>query len=183
MTRLRAIVGESHAASYAKLQGHKVMVDLPERKARIALTATYSSMPVDNPAAPQLESCQITYNTPCYLIAIDNHLVANGPNDPAARHSMPRVQYSGPFRPGMVPFFHPSKYKDLQGYANRAGPKAIALRTILGAKIAVAGGRDLREAQANALRECNDEKVPFPCFIYAVNNTVVLPQRITEARP
>jgi hypothetical protein len=44
-------------------------------------------------------------------------------------------------------------------------------------------GATAAEAQSKALAKCNDPDLPYPCFLYAVNDAVILPQRRTEPMP
>ena len=48
-------------------------------------------------------------------------------------------------------------------------------------RVRIAGGVSVVEAETKALAACNDVDPAFPCFIYARNGQVVLPQRRTEA--
>jgi hypothetical protein len=58
-------------------------------------------------------------------------------------------------------------------------PKAMAIRS---GRVRIATGATLAEAEAKALASCNDDQSPYPCFLYAANEKVVLPQRRTEAQ-
>jgi hypothetical protein len=51
-----------------------------------------------------------------------------------------------------------------------------------GHRINIATAATLAEAETKALASCNDDESPFPCFLYAANEKVVLPQRLTEAQ-
>jgi len=48
-------------------------------------------------------------------------------------------------------------------------------------RIRVGTGSSVAEAEAKALAACNEDDPAYPCFVYAVNDRVVLPQRRTEA--
>ena len=67
-------------------------------------------------------------------------------------------------------------------YVKMQAPKAMAIRPN-GSRIAAETGATLAEAEAKALAKCADPNTPyFPCFLYAANDTVILPLRRTEAR-
>jgi hypothetical protein len=50
----------------------------------------------------------------------------------------------------------------------------------VGSRCEIATAATLEEAQAKALAACNNDSHPFPCFVYAVNDRVILDQRRTE---
>ena len=93
---------------------------------------------------------------------------------------MPRLTYRGPYRTDMVPLVSspPAVASD---YVAMRAPKAMAIRPS-GQKIVAETGATLAEAEAKALAKCTDPDSPFPCFLYASNNDVILPLRRTEAR-
>jgi len=94
---------------------------------------------------------------------------------------MPRVDYQGDYQPVMVPLFA-TPPGDAASYDALPEPKAMAIRP-LGPRLKTASGHSLAEAEAKALAACNEAESPFPCFIYAANRKVILPQRRTEAEP
>ena len=129
-----------------------------------------------------LESCQQTYADPCILVASDDNVLA--PDIARAqRRAAARLSYKGPYRPDMFPFLRDPKRKELLDYAALPEPKAMAVRPRNGDPlIASATGTSPADAQARALAQCNGPNMgPFPCFLYAVNGQVILPQRRTEA--
>jgi hypothetical protein len=50
-------------------------------------------------------------------------------------------------------------------------------------KITAETGATLAEAQAKALAKCTNPDSAYPCFVYAINDNVILPQRRTEPVP
>jgi hypothetical protein len=123
-----------------------------------------------------LEACQLLYALPCVLVGVDDALRAGDPYS-APRRDMPRLKYSGTFRTAMVPFrLEPEKDKTISSYGKLKGPKAMAIRPN-GARIMTATGNTVSKAESKALAACNESDSAFPCFLYAVNDKVVLPSR------
>jgi DNA-binding winged helix-turn-helix (wHTH) protein len=128
-----------------------------------------------------LEACQLTYGTPCVLVAVDDSLRTPDLYSAAPR-DMPRLTYAGPYRPAMVPLhYDPKQDKTISEYPKLKQPKAMAIRPN-GKRIATAVGKTVAEAEGQALAACNEPESAYPCFLYAVNDRVVLPQRRTEPR-
>jgi hypothetical protein len=169
--------GPSAAADYSKLRMHRAMAALPENGDR---WVWYGFNKVDWAAHLALEQCNLLYNARCVNIAADDALNTNDPSA-APRETTQRLVYQGPYRADMVPLYEKPP-KEAQEYATMREPKAMAIRATGkdGAKIAIAGGRTLAEAEALALARCTDPDSPFPCFLYAVNGKTILPQRRTE---
>jgi hypothetical protein len=172
-----AMVGRrSDANSYASHKTHKAIAVQPD-SGRVAEwwgveTAAYAEQAV-------LEACQLLYGLPCVLVGVDDALRAGDPYS-APRRDMPRLKYSGTFRTAMVPFrLEPEKDKTISSYGKLRGPKAMAIRPN-GSRIMTATGKTVSEAESKALAACNESESAFPCFLYVVNDKVVLPQRRTE---
>ncbi|GJD43995.1 hypothetical protein AFCDBAGC_1857 [Methylobacterium cerastii] len=126
-----------------------------------------------------LEGCQQSYVSPCTLVASDEALLASDPRQASLR-PMERLSYAGRFQADRVPLFDPNGAHDVvQRYGGMSEPKAMAVRPN-GAIFTARNGASVAEAEAAALTACNAKTSPFPCFLYAVNNQVVLPQRRTE---
>ena len=165
------------AENYARERPHKALALEP-----------YSGRPFRWPKAASsklaeeyaLEGCQLSFALPCTLVASDEELRAPDPLS-AKPHDMARLRYSGPFRASMVPFVTRSRREAVKGYPQLPSPRAMAIRAI-GARITTATGTSIADAEAKALALCNDADAVHPCFLYAVNDRVVLPQRRTEAR-
>lgn len=126
-----------------------------------------------------LESCQLRFGKPCALIAVNEELVAENKLVPK---DMPRLQYKGTFDISQIPIVKPivKSRSDVKGYFTNAEPKAIAIHP-WGRLFVSLGEKTSKDAQASALANCNSDPVrkskDGPCFIYAVNNEVVLPER------
>ena len=97
-------------------------------------------------------------------------------------HDMPRVHYAGTFDPERIPSALPAMRgrTDVLGYRDAPGPKAAAFHPS-GRIFTVTKAESERAAEARALGECNAEPVrngaSGPCFLYAVGDQVILPQR------
>jgi hypothetical protein len=127
-----------------------------------------------------LANCQVRSNNPCVLIAKDDAVVAVDP--PAApRHDIDEVHYSGRFRTDKLPFLPHVDLDIVRGYSAISPPKAMAVKPGP-ARYVSATGSTVREAEQKALADCN-QIAGLPCFLYAVDDMVVLPQRKTEPAP
>ena len=127
-----------------------------------------------------LEGCQIKFNGPCVLLAVDLDARTTDPRT-AKPAAMERVSYVGPFRLDRVPIGM-ERYDVVQNYAQSTGERAIAIRPNKAVVKVVSGKASRAEAEREALALCNDPADdPSPCFLYASGNQVVLPQRRTEA--
>jgi TIR domain len=128
-----------------------------------------------------LEGCQIQYGKPCVLLATDDKISADDQNARMPR-DMPRVRYAGKFDPQQIPrargeFLWRS---DVANYAAAPEPKAAAFHAYGFPNFAmVTGASNQFDAEEQALANCNAIPKPLdnPCFLYAVGNQVVLPQR------
>ena len=131
-----------------------------------------------------LEGCQLRYNRPCALLAVDDEIAAEGELKPK---DMPRLHYSGKFKLDQIPVMRLAARKrgDVQGYDLAMEPKAMAIHP-WGRVFISAGNPTLREAAETALAKCNNDQDrngrDGPCFLYSMNNDVVLPQRLTAPK-
>jgi uncharacterized caspase-like protein len=160
--------------AYFSEKGHKAMAFALESGQTFRWSAQTSAAAAEQKA---LEGCQLSYATQCVLLARDDVLVASDPWK-ASRRDMARLHYDGSYNRDNVPLF--SGTEDLlRSYATDAAPKAMAIRP-KGGRVRTATGASSAEAQLKALAACNDDSDPFPCFIYAVDDRVILSQRRTE---
>jgi hypothetical protein len=168
------------AGSYAADQAPKALAVELESGRAFRWTGGHSAEGKERVA---LEGCQLRYAQPCVLIAVNDDLRAADPHA-APRRNMPRISYAGAFRADQVPLEWDEKGREIvSAYLARKGQKAMAIRPSPGAVAVSYGAKSIIEAERKALEVCNGTKEsPYPCFLYAVNNTVVLPQRRTEPR-
>jgi hypothetical protein len=131
-----------------------------------------------------LEGCQMRYGKPCALIAVDDEISAEGELTP---RDMPRLHYSGKFDLDQIPALRLAvrKRSDIQNYDYAMEPKAMAVHH-WGRFFIAAGNPTSKEAAEAALATCNGDPtrngVDGPCFLYALNNDVVLSQRLTAPK-
>ena len=131
-----------------------------------------------------LENCQISFGQPCVLIAVNNVLTPTPDGESGPRRDMPRVRYAGSFDLNQLPgVAHLKQRADIAGYAAAAEPKAIAIHPA-SQMFTVTGATTQRAAEERVLDICSkDQSRPNglgPCYLYAVRNQVVLPQRSTK---
>jgi hypothetical protein len=131
-----------------------------------------------------LEGCQLHWaGTPCALIAVNDEL-AEG--EPVAK-DMPRLNYVGPYDTSQIPIIRLATRQrpDVQNYDKAMQPKAMAIHP-WGKVFISAGDAGQKEAQASALANCNSDPArngrDDVCYVYAVNNNVVISERRTEAK-
>jgi len=162
------------AVLYARGASHKAIAV----QAETGRTYRWSNLPSRELAEERvLELCQLRNGSPCVLLAADADVLTANPRK-APKRDMPRLHYDGPYRPDQVPF-HIEGTPELAEYVGLAEPKAMATHS--SPRVRIASGATLAEAEAKALAACNDPDPAFPCFVYARNMQVVLPQRRTEA--
>jgi hypothetical protein len=108
-----------------------------------------------------------------------------GVNDEVSGIDMPRVSYNKIYDPNQIPALKRADRQraDIVGYISAPGPKAMAFHP-WGKVFAAISGASSVAAQAQALAACNDDPARHgasgPCFVYAVDNQVVLPKRATK---
>jgi hypothetical protein len=162
--------------SYAYLNDkeHKAIAVAPESNQTCRWTGQSSAAAAEQRA---LECCQLSFRTHCVLLASDEQLRASGVWK-AERYDMARLNYKGRYTSSNVPLFSGTEDR-LRSYSALSAPKAMAIRPN-GGRVNIASGASLIEAQSKALAACNDDLNQFPCFVYAVNEQVILDQRRTE---
>jgi hypothetical protein len=103
---------------------------------------------------------------------------------PTGEQDMPRLKYSGGFDIDKLPIVKDEirKRADVQNYLSAQRPKAVAMHP-LGQMFVVSGFSTDRDAADAALARCDlfsgRQKSDGPCYLYAINNDVVIAQRHT----
>jgi hypothetical protein len=131
-----------------------------------------------------LEACQLRFAKLCALIAVNEDIMAEGQ---LIYRDMPRLLYSGQFDLSQIPIITLATRTrfDVQNYWAAPEPKAIAIHP-WGTFFIATGSGTSNEAQETVLTKCNNDfirsKEDGPCFLYAINNEVVLSQRRTRTK-
>ena len=131
-----------------------------------------------------LEKCQLVFNEPCALIGANSTVSPLSADGKRPIRDMTRVRYTGLFNPERIPAIREKEWQrsDIAGYATSAGPKAVAVHADGTVSVAI-GAPNQRAAEERALNACNNDHsrqdAPGPCYLYAVDNKVVLPLRST----
>jgi hypothetical protein len=126
-----------------------------------------------------LEACQLRYAKPCALLAVNDEIASEGD---LISKDMPRLHYKGEFDLSQIPIIRliTRNRLDVQNYYAAANPKAIAIHP-WGKLFISTGVNNVNLAQSVALAQCNADperkQRDGNCFVYAVNNEVVLPER------
>lgn len=130
-----------------------------------------------------LEGCQIRAKAPCAILATNDEVVAT---DGIVVKDMPRVSYRGKYDPAMVPAVREITLKraEIESYSSQSSHKAMAFHPS-GRLFAASGMKTIQQAIDAALVQCNNTKDinisrDGACFIYALNDDVVFPERMTK---
>jgi class 3 adenylate cyclase len=172
----RQIVAQKYEAEGT----HKALA-ISLEKHRTWRTARWPTIPEAETGA--LEGCQIFYGKPCALVVTDDTLAAAG--DPSRVRDMPRPHYADTFDLQQIPRARADflKRPDVVNYASAPGPKAAAFHPDGVPSFATVTGASTQfDAEEQALAKCNAiaKESGGLCFVYAVGNQVVLPQRSTR---
>jgi hypothetical protein len=128
-----------------------------------------------------LEGCELRFGSPCRLLAVNDELVQAGP---VTEREMPRLKYSGGFDLNQFPIVKDEvrNRADVQSYLSALRSKAIAINPT-GQMFVVSGLSNDKEAADMALARCDAalgrKKADGPCYLYSLNNDVVVAQRKT----
>jgi hypothetical protein len=140
----------------------------------------------DEAAKAALESCQVVYRAPCLLLAVNGRLEPAPADARSAARDMARARYAGPFDSTQIPGAPPSIRRQAEGYASALPPKAAGYTPAGGRLFISAGAPDQRTAEEQALQTCRADpdirRIDAPCYLYAVGDEVVLPERLTAPR-
>jgi class 3 adenylate cyclase len=164
-------------ADYYALKPHRAFVFAPKAASHWWSGDWPSEIVAEEKA---LERCQIRFGEPCALAALDDAFVASAPP-----RNMERVGYSGRFDPERIPGVRRavSTRADVIGYTSAPGARAAAIHP-RGVLAISAGARTQTQAEARALKLCNDDdgarEADGACFLYAIGDDVVLSRRLTE---
>ncbi|BDG72066.1 caspase family protein [Roseomonas fluvialis] len=172
----------STAEGYLAAPGpHRALAVNPDRQTSFRVQGFSSS---EDAEQVMLERCQLTFGTPCILVAVNDTVVPPGLAD--RRRDMPRIQHAGAYDPALVPGIaarRRAEMAEVMGYAAQPGAKAMALHPQ--GRVAVAtSARSPEDAAQRALAACRTmaqrERLPGNCTLYALGDQVVLPQRMAS---
>jgi hypothetical protein len=130
-----------------------------------------------------LEACQLRYAKPCALVAINDEITSEGE---LISKDMPRLHYAGEFDLSKIPIIRAvtRNRPDVQSYFALGEPKAMTIHPW--GFLFISSGGTIKEAEETALARCNADprrkSRDGPCFLYAIDNSVVLPERRTIAK-
>jgi class 3 adenylate cyclase len=171
-------------AAFAKGKAHRAMA-VAHAAQRIWWTPAWSNRETAEEKA--LEKCQQYFDELCALVATDDFVLDPGVDGRFQVRDAPRVRYSGVFNPERIPAITKAveQRMDVAGYLTAPSPKASAFHAG-GLLHIVVGAPSQRAAEEQALRACNDDPARAragsgPCYLYSVDNRVVLPLRATGA--
>jgi hypothetical protein len=131
-----------------------------------------------------LEACQLRYGKPCALIGVNEEIVSAAPPAPK---DMPRLHYRGKFNLDQIPAIKSAQKTrpDLQGYEQMSEPKVIVMHP-WGRLFVSRGSSTLKEAKEKTLAMCNEDPdrngKDGDCFLYAINNDVVIADRFSPPK-
>ena len=132
-----------------------------------------------------LERCQLAYDEPCMLIAVNDAVLPAGADGSWPVRDAPRMRYAGALTLERMPVVRAKELQrpEIANYAAAVGPKALALNA-QGVLTVATGAATQRAAEEQALRTCRNEaqrpRMEGTCFLYATENRVVLPLKATE---
>ena len=167
----------SQAHHYAIERDGRAMAVAPKRHASWRVMAAPDSETAETQA---LEGCQVFANEPCMLVASGDRILPKTATGTWPTQSQARVAYRGEFDLAQVPMRPNARTSPpLKDYREIRGAKALAFHPW--GRIFLGTGTDLVMAETIALKNCNDDPLrkgdDGPCFLYAVGDQVVLPDR------
>jgi hypothetical protein len=165
--------------NYVNAQGNKALA-LEPLGGGTYLATRYEDAGIAGDRA--LEGCELWAGNPCALI-----LVNDDPETAIVTRDMPRLHYSGKFDVEQIPIIRADAraLPDLQKYQTAPEPKAVAIHS-QGRIYTATGSTTTKAAQDAALTKCNGDaarlRLVGPCFVYALNDNVIIFERRTAAR-
>jgi hypothetical protein len=172
--------GEQQVRLYLESKDHKALAVYPP-------SATWRTNGWETAQIAEervLEACQVRYGGPCVLLAVNDAMLGSAAQAYWPKRLMPRVAYDGSFDPDQIPIASQvlRLRTDVTGYRGAAGPKAAALHP-WGRLFIVTGAESQRAAEEQALASCNRDPdrsgKDGVCLLYAVDNQVMLPKRLS----
>jgi len=169
------------ATAFVQSAANRALAVAP-KAGRLRYTASWPTR--DLAEERTLEKCQQIYDEPCALIAVNDTVLSPGAGGTWPVRDAPRVRYTGPFNLERIPGMRAEDLQrpEIANYPAAPAPKAMAFNA-QGILIAVSGANSQRGTEEQALQACKSgsvrRKADGPCYLYAVENRVVLPLRAT----
>lgn len=170
------------AATFAEAPANRALA-VARQGGKLRWTSDWPTREVAEEKA--LERCQLAYDEPCMLVAVNGAVLPAGAGGSWPVRDAPRMRYAGTLTLERLPVVRAKELQrpEIANYAAAAGPKALALNA-QGVLTVAAGAATQRAAEEQALRTCRSEvqrlRLEGTCFLYAVENRVVLPLKATE---
>ena len=188
----KELTGTSPAArqrlvsDYFAANMHRSMVLAPQAKSRW-WTADWPT--AELAADKDLERCQVFFQEPCAVIAVDDGISQAPPAGVWKVQDMAKTHYAGSYDPQQIPGMRAAALAkpEVAGFAAAPAPKAAAYN-VRGILTVISGAASQHQAEEQALSLCNGDtsrrESDGPCFLYAAGNRVVLTERhITPVTP
>ena len=172
------LIGSAKAEeAYRTVKPHKALVIEPESG---AWSYWDGASTVEVAERMALGQCQVNLAKPCILIATDDALIATDPPATPPR-DMELVHAEGRYDLNKLPFLARVSLDTANQYSQLPMPKAMAIKAFPPRHVS-ATGATAAEAQRKALQDCNQIS-GSTCFLYAVDDAIVLPKRLTSPPP
>jgi class 3 adenylate cyclase len=166
---------------YFAAHQHRSMVLAPKAKARW-WSADWPT--ADQAVTKDLERCQVFYQEPCAILAVDDDVKDKSADGTWAVVDAPKARYQGDFDPEQIPGVRATVLSrpEVSSYGTATSPKAMAYNAH-GAVSVVAKATSQHLAESQALDLCNNDlsrkDADGPCFLYAIENKIVLSEHFT----
>ena len=169
------------AAAFVQAPANRALAVAPQG-AKLRWTSSWPTRDLAEEKA--LERCQQVYDEPCALIAVNDAIVPPGADGNWTPRDAPRVRYAGPLNIERIPGIACAgtaafRHCELPRCRRAQGDGVQRRRRSL----AVSGATSQHSAEEQALLACKAEalrqKLEGACYLYAIENRVVLPLRAT----
>jgi serine/threonine protein kinase len=180
-TRTSAESRKSDTVSFANAKENRAIAVAPQAG---KLRYTWSWPTREMAEEKALEKCQLVHDEPCALIAVNDTVLPAGTDGSWPTRDAPRVRYTGVFSLERIPAVSPGTLQrpEISSYSASPAFKAMALNAV-GVITQTNGAPSQRDAEERALLGCKSEavrgKANDACYLYAIDNRVVLPLRAT----
>jgi serine/threonine protein kinase len=174
---------EETATAFVNATANRALAVAPHA-GKLRYTASWPTRDLAEEKA--LEKCQQFYDEPCALIAVNDATLPAGADGIWPVRDAARLRYVGPFNVERIPAMRAADLQrpEVANYPTAPARKAMAFNAS-GIITAASGATSQRGAEEQALSACKTEslrqKIDGVCYLYAIENRVVLPLRATAA--